>query len=246
MKNLQKSLAAKIRWQKPGAKERMQKAAKKFWSRKGYRQNISKKVSKKAKLRWKEPEFRARIIAAMQLAGKKESRKKHCSEAAKRNWQNPAFRKRISSTSKARMLNAWSNPETRAKLLKTFRDPERNRRISASLRANSRGKYRESTLERIVVNWARERGVLVLKNDARHCAGAPDRIFMVHGGKPVLIEFKRPDGKGSLSKIQLHIIRKLQKAKYDVCVADNKEQAINYLQKRMRTVDTAQVPRKGN
>ncbi len=53
---------------------------------------------------------------------------------------------------------------------------------------------RESTLEARCVKWARDRGVQVGK--LTECIGLPDRIFFTPGGKPLIVEFKRPDGEG--------------------------------------------------
>ena len=47
---------------------------------------------------------------------------------------------------------------------------------------------RESALESWCVKWARARGVVVAK--LTECAGIPDRVFFVPGGRPLIVEFK--------------------------------------------------------
>ncbi len=71
---------------------------------------------------------------------------------------------------------------------------------------------RESALESRAVKWARARGVVVGK--LTECAGIPDRIFFIPGGRPLVAEFKargkRPE------PAQDFYLRKLLDEGYDV------------------------------
>ncbi len=53
---------------------------------------------------------------------------------------------------------------------------------------------RESTIERTVCAWTKERGILVIKISGPSQKGVPDRLFL-RGGKTAFVEFKRPGGK---------------------------------------------------
>jgi hypothetical protein len=55
----------------------------------------------------------------------------------------------------------------------------------------------------------------------------PDRMFMIPGGKPFFIEFKRPGGK--LSPDQAHMHDVLRGLGYDVAVAYSFDEAIALL-----------------
>ena len=71
-----------------------------------------------------------------------------------------------------------------------------------------RSNRRESALEAWCVKWARARGVQVSKNT--ELVGIPDRTFWIPGGRPLVPEFKRPDGKGEPSPAQVWHMKKLR------------------------------------
>ena len=56
--------------------------------------------------------------------------------------------------------------------------------------------------------------------------GWPDRCFFIEGGKPLLIEFKRPGEKAKTSERQEYIHAMLRELGYDVQVHDNKDEAL--------------------
>jgi hypothetical protein len=84
-----------------------------------------------------------------------------------------------------------------------------------------RGSRRESTLEAWCVKWARARGVQVSKNT--ELAGIPDRTFWVPGGRPLVPEFKRPDGKSEPSPAQVWHMKKLHKMGYDSPLVESRD-----------------------
>lgn len=70
-----------------------------------------------------------------------------------------------------------------------------------------------------------ELGVFSIKLRKAQEAGYPDRIFLIHGGVPLFIEFKR-EGKAP-DEYQLMIHRRLRHAGYQVEVHDTVEGAVN-------------------
>lgn len=81
-----------------------------------------------------------------------------------------------------------------------------------------------------------ELGVFSLKLNVKSNTGWPDREFFIPGGKPFLIEFKRPGE--PLSRRQELIIERLRYARYDVEVHDNADEAFRAIAKR---VDAARI-----
>jgi hypothetical protein len=59
----------------------------------------------------------------------------------------------------------------------------------------------------------------------------PDRLFFIPGGRPLLIEFKKP-GKVPTPK-QAHRIKELRELGYDVEVCDSKEQGVEAIRSRL-------------
>ena len=49
----------------------------------------------------------------------------------------------------------------------------------------------ESHTEQRVVTWAKHHGITGLKLNLQGNRGWPDRLFLLHNGKPVFMEFKR-------------------------------------------------------
>jgi hypothetical protein len=75
----------------------------------------------------------------------------------------------------------------------------------------------EATIEREVCRRASmELGVPNIK--LKDAAGFPDRLFLVPGGRPLMIEFKAPGAKPR--KLQLYIHEQLRKLGYAVEVHD--------------------------
>jgi hypothetical protein len=85
----------------------------------------------------------------------------------------------------------------------------------------------EAEIEDEVCKQALELGVTNAKLKSPSSRGYPDRIFFIPGGKPIFIEFKRPDGK--LSRGQLIILRRLRHYGYRVEVCDNVKEAIAHI-----------------
>jgi hypothetical protein len=84
-----------------------------------------------------------------------------------------------------------------------------------------------------------ELGVECIKLKARSW---PDKMFMIPGGRPFLIEFKRKNE--VLRKNQQLKVWRLEKLGYDVEVHDSTEEAVEAI--RIRVLEAAQVPRKGS
>jgi hypothetical protein len=90
----------------------------------------------------------------------------------------------------------------------------------------------ESQIEVAVTRWAEERNILHLKLSLQFRRGYPDHLYFILGGRPVMIEYKRPGGR--LTRLQQHIVGLLLEAGYDVAVAETKEEAIAYLESKIR------------
>ena len=91
----------------------------------------------------------------------------------------------------------------------------------------------ESTLEKRVCGLALQRGVIGLKLNVHGQTGWPDRLFLIPGGRPLFIEFKRPGGKGVLSPKQIHIHSILRAAGYQVEIHDNVIFALHDIEKAL-------------
>lgn len=93
---------------------------------------------------------------------------------------------------------------------------------------------RETAIERAVVHKAaKELGVFSTKMGTTGSTGWPDRIFFIPGGRPLMIEFKRPGGK--MTEKQKWVHERLRWLGYDVEVHDDTTKAlqtINYYKQR--------------
>lgn len=99
----------------------------------------------------------------------------------------------------------------------------------------------ESTIEGVVANIAKKKlGVHSIKLNVVGSRGWPDRLFLIPGGKPLFIEFKRPGGK--TRKLQDHTHQIMRNLGYEVEVHDNKEDAIEAIRQKLAS---AQVPAQG-
>lgn len=76
-------------------------------------------------------------------------------------------------------------------------------------------------------------GVLNLKLNVRGNTGYPDRLFFIPGGRPLLIEFKRP-GEQPTPK-QLHIHQQLRNLGYQVEIHDHADRAFRNIAAAMAT-----------
>lgn len=74
----------------------------------------------------------------------------------------------------------------------------------------------ESELQSLCVSYAEALGIIAARHGRN---GDPDYIFVFEGGETVFVEFKRPDGRGSLQPNQVRKIRALwdQGASVYVC-----------------------------
>ena len=83
----------------------------------------------------------------------------------------------------------------------------------------------ESATERKVVHSALTLyGVRSIKLDSRVSSGWPDRLFWVPGGRPLLIEFKKPGE--SLKPKQEHIANVLRDLGYAIEIHDDFNEAM--------------------
>ncbi len=93
-----------------------------------------------------------------------------------------------------------------------------------------RGSKRESTLEAWCVKRARALGIQVSKNV--DLIGIPDRTFWIKGGRPLVPEFKRPDGKGEPSPAQVWHMETLRAVGYDSPLISSREEFLAMMKKR--------------
>lgn len=89
---------------------------------------------------------------------------------------------------------------------------------------------RESPLEADCVAWARSRGIQVSKNT--QCIGMPDRTFYLPGGRPMVPEFKREDGRGKTSPAQIWHLATLRKAGYDAPLVNDWDTFVKLMKRR--------------
>lgn len=94
----------------------------------------------------------------------------------------------------------------------------------------------EVDTESRVCAWADKHGVMHIKLNLQFRRGWPDRMFLVPGGRPLLIEFKRP-GK-QLEPLQAHVISKLKALNYDVHWTSKAEEAIYLIASRVSAAST--------
>lgn len=85
----------------------------------------------------------------------------------------------------------------------------------------------ERDVERPVTAWATRQGILCLKLNLIGNTGWPDRLLL-HGGRCVFIEFKRPGGK--LRRNQPQRIATLRAQGFTAEVFDNVDNAIAFLE----------------
>jgi hypothetical protein len=86
---------------------------------------------------------------------------------------------------------------------------------------------REAELERKVVKWCREHGLLTYKFVSPSSRGVPDRIVICPGGGILFLELKQPGSKPTA--LQLHEIDRLQIAGCNARWSDNYADIISIL-----------------
>ncbi len=96
----------------------------------------------------------------------------------------------------------------------------------------------ESAIERRAAREAEKLGVRSIKICDPSQAGWPDRMFFIPGGRPLLIEFKRPGEEPR--DLQEHRIEILNRLGYDVCVCDSVRGALAQV---ARALDAASRPK---
>jgi hypothetical protein len=100
---------------------------------------------------------------------------------------------------------------------------------------------RESKIERDAVNLVWEHlGIVGSKLVTPGDTGYPDRIFWIPGGRPLLIEFKRPGEEPKPKQEYIHA--QLKKLGYQVEVHDN---AIRAFSAVIEAVATTRLPKEG-
>jgi hypothetical protein len=80
---------------------------------------------------------------------------------------------------------------------------------------------RESVLEARCAKWARAKKLVVAKMTG--CAGIPDKVFFVPGGRPFLPEFKRLNVRPADEGLQTWYAKRLRQLGYDTAVVDTWE-----------------------
>lgn len=90
----------------------------------------------------------------------------------------------------------------------------------------------EARIERIACQRIRNLlGIEGIKFEPHGSTGWPDRIFFVPGGRPLLIEFKRPGE--PLSPKQALVVMNLRELGYDVHVCTSAKQALAVVELRI-------------
>ena len=79
----------------------------------------------------------------------------------------------------------------------------------------------ESTLQRKCLTYARSLRIIAHKVDSSSQRGFPDTLFVMPCGAVVFVEFKNPNKRGKLSKLQTHTINKLRENNAIVRVIDD-------------------------
>lgn len=90
----------------------------------------------------------------------------------------------------------------------------------------------EKDIEKKVTNDARKLGITyAIKLELRTDAGWPDRLFLIPGGRPLFIEFKR---QGEVPRpLQSYRLRELRDLGYDAVWADNYHDAMAHITRAM-------------
>lgn len=85
-----------------------------------------------------------------------------------------------------------------------------------------KGNYKsESALEKATLIALTKHGALCYKFASPSKRGVPDDIILLPNGVAVFIEFKHPNGRGVLSKLQKHQIDKIDQQNFTVFIVDS-------------------------
>lgn len=91
----------------------------------------------------------------------------------------------------------------------------------------------EIDTEKKVVAWAKEVGITSIKLELKHDVGWPDRMFLIPGGRPLFIEFKRRINSHTKG-IQTHRHKVLTALGYDVVVCKTYIEGIDEILKAIK------------
>lgn len=93
-------------------------------------------------------------------------------------------------------------------------------------------RHLETDTEQKVCRKAKDHGVLNFKLFGKHETGIPDRVFLIPGGRPLFIEFKRAGEDPRPKQDWWHDI--LRQLGYQVEVHDNADEALKSIEKYAR------------
>lgn len=79
----------------------------------------------------------------------------------------------------------------------------------------------EGQLEKYSVAWAETQGIKCYKWVSPGNRGVPDQILIFPGGETIFVEFKRPDGTGKLSALQIERATEIKEQGASVYECDN-------------------------
>ena len=99
------------------------------------------------------------------------------------------------------------------------------------VRACYRRPYESEIEQRTCELVLHELSVFNIKLAKTNETGSPDRLFLIPGGKPLFVEFKRPGG--VVSARQALMLKRLQHFGYDAVVCDSVESAMAAIKARM-------------
>lgn len=98
----------------------------------------------------------------------------------------------------------------------------------------------ESSIERSACKAVKEKfGILSIKLAPVQSTGWPDRLFWVPGGKPVLVEFKRPGER--LTRKQEYIRAELQSLGYFTAVCTSTDEVLRTIQQTKDLLNGARL-----
>ena len=95
----------------------------------------------------------------------------------------------------------------------------------------------EKVIEHRVTEDAKKLGVRSLKLELKHDVGWPDRLYLIPGGVPLFIEFKRAGKRPS--RLQYHRLSQLKDLGYNAEWADSYLGAMGYIESAMASARRA-------